>query len=375
VAGREDVSSGKLNTCALPAWQQAGPLARPDADSMTQTCSRAPGASRALRALRRWLPGALLCFAAVPAAQAQPVTRGVWPQRPIRVVVPFSAGGGSDIVARALAGGLSARLGQPVYVENRPGAATVLGTQAVVRAEPDGYTLLLSGSTSFSVNPALRKTLPYDPERDLAPVAIVARTSLALVAGQGTPWHSLPEMIANAKAHPGRIRYGTFGPGSGPHLAGEMLAMAAGIQLQAIPYTNTGQLLVAVNGGEVELGIEVAGALQRQVRAGRMRALAVLGMSRASALPEVPTLAEQGLREATFEAWFGLAAPARTPRDVIDKLSRALAATVRDAHVQASLRAQGMEPAAVGPAAFRTEADSEITRYRMQARRAGISVD
>jgi tripartite-type tricarboxylate transporter receptor subunit TctC len=345
---------------------------------MTPLLSRTPGAFNALRVLLRWLPGALLCVAAVPVVHAQvPLSAppGDWPQRPIRVVVPFSAGGGSDIVARALAGGLAARLGQPVYVENRPGAATVLGTQAVVRAVPDGYTLLLSGSTSFSVNPALRKKLPYDPARDLAPIAIVARTSLALVAGRGTPWGSLPEMIADAKARPGRIRYGTFGPGSGPHLAGEMLAMAAGIRLQAIPYTSTGQLAVAVDGGEVELGIEVAGALEPQVRAGRMRALAVLGEQRSSSLPDVPTLAEQGFREATFEAWFGLAAPARTPADVIDKLSVALASTVRDADVQEALRLQGMEPVAVGPAAFRREADSEITRYRMQANRAGISVD
>jgi tripartite-type tricarboxylate transporter receptor subunit TctC len=318
---------------------------------------------------------ALLCFAAMPGARAQAASTGAWPQRPIRVVVPFSAGGGSDIVARALAGGLAARLGQPVYIENRPGAATVIGTQSVARAAPDGYTLLLSGSTSFSVNPALRKKLPYDPARDLSPVAIVARTSLALVAGRGTPWRSLPEMISYAKAHPGRIRYGTFGPGSGPHLAGEMLSVAAGIQLQAIPYSTTGQLVTAVNGGEVELGIEVAGALEPQVRAGKMRALAVLGTARASSLPDVPTLAEQGLGEATFEAWFGLAAPAHTPVAVVDKLARALAATVRDADVRAALRAQGMEAVSVGPAAFRREADSEIARYRMQANRAGISVD
>ena len=344
---------------------------------MTQISSRTLGASCALFALRRGLPLALLCLAAWPGAPAQAAGTGAvgWPQRPIRVVVPFSAGGGSDIVARALAGGLSARLGQPVFVDNRPGAATVIGTQAVARAAPDGYTLLLSGSTSFSVNPALRKKLPYDPARDLSPVAIVARTSLALVAGQGTPWRSLPEMIAHAKAHPGRIRYGTFGPGSGPHLAGEMLSVAAGIQLQAIPYTTAGQLVTAVNGGEVELGIEVAGALEPQVRAGKMRALAVLGAARASSLPEVPTLAEQGLREATFEAWFGLAAPAHTPVAVVDKLSRALAATVRDANVREALRAQGMEAVSVGPAAFRREADSEISRYRMQAHRAGISVD
>lgn len=321
------------------------------------------------------LSALLLCLCGAAAVQAQARSPDAWPQRPIRVVVPFPAGGGSDTVARAMVQGLSKRLGQPVIIENKPGAATVIGTESVVRAAPDGYTLLLSGSTSFSVNPALRKKLPYDPSRDLAPIAIVARTSLALVVGEGTPWHSLPEVIAAAKAEPGRIRYGTFGPGSGPHLAGEMFAMAAGIELQDIPYRSSGQLMVALSVGEVEMGIDVAGTLAPQVRAGKVRAVAILGQDHSSMLPDVPTMAEQGLREATFEAWFGLAAPAGTPAAVLERISRAVTATVRNADVQASFRGQGMEPVAVGAAAFRKEADSEISRYRMQAHRAGISVD
>ncbi|MFM9921486.1 tripartite tricarboxylate transporter substrate binding protein [Variovorax sp. H27-G14] len=308
-------------------------------------------------------------------AHAQGVPQNGWPRKPIRVVVPFPAGGGSDTVARVLLQGLSKRLGQPVYIDNKPGAATVIGTDAVVRAAPDGYTLLLSGSTSFSVNAALRKTLPYDPTRDLAPIAIVARTSLALVVGEGTPWQSLQEVIADAKTQPGRIRYGTFGPGSGPHLAGEMFAMAAGIELQDVPYRSSGQLMVALGVGEVEMGIDVAGTLAPQVRAGRMRALAILGQDHSSMLPEVRTMAEQGLGEATFEAWFGLAAPAQTPPAVLARISRAVVATMADAEVRASLRAQGMAPVAVGAEAFRKEADSEISRYRMQAHRAGITVD
>ncbi len=309
------------------------------------------------------------------AARAQSPAPSDWPRKPIRVVVPFPAGGGSDTVARALSQGLSRRLGQPVYIDNKPGAATVIGTDAVVRAAPDGHTLLLSGSTSFSVNAALRRTLPYDPTRDLAPIAIVARTSLALVVGKNTPWQSLQDVIADAKAHPGRIRYGTFGPGSGPHLAGEMFAMAAGIDLQDVPYRSSAQLMVALAAGEVEMGIDVAGTLAPQVRAGKVRALAVLGLGHSSMLPEVRTMAEQGLGEATFEAWFGLAAPAQTPPAVLARISRAVFATVGDANVQASLRAQGMEPVTVGAAAFRKEADSEISRYRMQANRAGIKVD
>jgi len=322
------------------------------------------------------LAGLAVAVSALAALLPAPAfAQAAWPQRPIRVVVPFSAGGGSDLVARAMTQALSAQLGQPVFVDNKPGAATVIGTQAVVKAAPDGYTLLLSGSTSFSINPALRKKLPYDPSRDLAPIAIVARTSLALVVGKGTPWQSLPEVVASAKSRPGRIRYGTYGPGSGPHLAGEMLAMAAGIRLQAVPYRNNGQLLVALSVGEVDMGIDVAGTLAPQVNAGKLRALAVLGAGRSPALPEVRTLAEQGLSEATFEAWFGLAAPARTPAPVLDRLTRAVTGAMNDPALQATLRAQGMTPVDVGPVAFRAEAESEISRYRVQACRAGISVD
>ncbi|CAA2103512.1 Bug family tripartite tricarboxylate transporter substrate binding protein [Variovorax paradoxus] len=313
----------------------------------------------------------------VPGAHAQPHAppKDTWPQRPIRIVVPFSAGGGSDMVARAFAQSLAAQLGQPIVVENKPGAATVIGTESVVRAAPDGYTLLLSSSTSFSINPALRKRLPYDPLRDLAPIAIVARTSLALVVGREAPWHSLHEVIAAARAEPGRIRYGTFGAGSGPHLAGEMISRAAGIRLQAIPYRTTGQLMVALNNNEVDLGIEVAGAVASQVQAGTMRAIAVLGRERSRTFPEVRTLAEQGLRQATFEAWFGLAAPVRTPAAVIGRLSRAVTVAAGDVEVQATLRAQGMEPISLGAAAFRTEAEDEIARYRVEAERAGLSLD
>jgi tripartite-type tricarboxylate transporter receptor subunit TctC len=345
---------------------------RPLADFMNQT---APCAFVGLLPRLAGLLLCILCGGTAAPSHAQTAPQDGWPGRPIRVVVPFSAGGGSDMVARAFAQSLSAQLGQPIVIENKPGAATVIGTQSVVQAAPDGYTLLLSGSTSFSINPALRKRLPYNPSRDLAPIAIVARTSLALVAGHKTPWRSLPELIAAARAHPGRIRFGTFGTGSGPHLAGEMFAMAAGIRLQDIPYSTTSQLVVALNSGEVDLGIEVAGALAPQVQAGRMRALAVLGSERSSVFPEVRTLAEQGLGEATFKAWFGLAAPARTPASVIDRLSHAVAVAAGDPEVQAALRAQDMEPMALGPAAFRQEAEHEISRYRAEAVRAGISLD
>ena len=319
--------------------------------------------------------GLLLCAFAAFAVHAPALAQTTWPERAIKLVVPFPPGGGTDLVARAMGHSLSEHLGQPIVIDNKPGASTVIGTDAVAKATPDGYTLLLSGSTSYSVNPALRAKLPYDPTRDLAPIAIVARTPLVLVVGKGTPWKSLPELIAAAKAKPKTIRYATFGSGSGPHLAGELFALAAGIQLQDIPYKGSSQAAIAVIGGEIEVGIDTVASVAPHVQSGKLRALGIVGATRSSMLPEVRTLAEQGLPEATFDAWYGFAAPARTPAPVIDKLTRAVAATMGDAALQAQLRAQGMEPTVIGSALFRRQMESEIARYRALAHRAGIAAE
>ncbi|MBW8720199.1 MAG: tripartite tricarboxylate transporter substrate binding protein [Variovorax paradoxus] len=281
-------------------------------------------------ALFHRLRGLLACALALVAFHAPAQEK--WPDRPVKLVVPF-----------------------PPVVDNKPGASTIIGTDAVAKAAPDGYTLLLSGSTSYSVNPALRAKLPYDPVRDLAPIAIVARTPLVLVVGKGTPWHSMPELIAAAKAKPKSIRYATFGAGSGPHLAGELLALAAGIQLQDIPYKGSSQGSMAVIGGEIEVGIDTVAAVAPHVRSGKLRALGIVGAARSSMLPEVRTLAEQGLPDATFE--------------------RAVTATMGSAALQAQLRAQGMEPVVIGAAAFRSQMEGEISRYRALAHRAGIAAE
>ncbi|MET3496052.1 Bug family tripartite tricarboxylate transporter substrate binding protein [Variovorax boronicumulans] len=320
--------------------------------------------------------GLLLCAASILLTLVVPAhAQNAWPERPVKLVVPFPPGGGTDIVARAMGQGLSQQLGQPVIIDNKPGASTIIGTDAVAKAAPDGYTLLLSGSTSYSVNPAMRARLPYDPVRDLSPIAIVARTPLVLVVGNGTPWHSLPELIAAAKAKPKGIRYVTFGSGSGPHLAGELLALAAGIQLQDIPYKGSSQGAMAVIAGEVEIGIDTVASVAPHVRSGKLRALGIVGATRSSMLPEVRTLAEQGLPDATFDAWYGFAAPARTPAPVIDKLTRAVTATMGSAALQSQLRAQGMEPVVIGAGAFRQQMEGEILRYRALAHRAGIAAE
>jgi tripartite-type tricarboxylate transporter receptor subunit TctC len=312
---------------------------------------------------------ALALFATACMAQAA----DAWPAKAIKLIVPFPPGGGTDIVARALGQKLAERLGQPIVIDNKPGAATIIGADAVAKAAPDGYTLLVSGSSTFSVNAALRARLPYDPLKDLAPVAIVAKAPLVLVVQGASPWHSVAELAAAARAKPQGIRYATFGSGSGPHLAGELFAMAAGAKLQDVPYKGSSQSAIALIGGEIEMGIDTVAAVAPHVRSGKLRALAIVGTTRSSMLPNVPTMAELKMADATFDAWYGFAAPAGTPVPVIQRLAAEVSATMADKAVQDQLRAQGMEPAMMGAAAFRSLMESEISRYRALAHRAGIA--
>ncbi|RYF53482.1 MAG: tripartite tricarboxylate transporter substrate binding protein, partial [Comamonadaceae bacterium] len=208
----------------------------------------------------------ILCLALALAATALAPTTALhaqdtWPAKPIKLVVPFPPGGGTDLVARAMGQKLSERLKQAVVIDNKPGAATIIGTDAVAKAAPDGYTLLLSGSTSYTVNPAMRAKLPYDPVKDLAPIAIVARTPLALVVKADAPYAGVDALVAAARAKPQSIRYASFGSGSGPHLAGELFALATGTKLQEVPYRGSAQATMAVISGEIEMGIDTVAAV------------------------------------------------------------------------------------------------------------------
>ncbi|RST56319.1 tripartite tricarboxylate transporter substrate binding protein [Variovorax sp. MHTC-1] len=317
----------------------------------------------------------LLLAVAFTAAAGLAQAADAWPAKTVKLVVPFPPGGGTDIVARALGQKLAERLGQPVVVDNKPGAATIIGADTVAKAQPDGYTLLISGSSTYSVNAALRARLPYDPLKDLAPVAIIAKAPLALVVNAGSPWHSAAALAAAARAKPRDIRYATFGSGSGPHLAGELFAMAAGVKLQDVPYKGSSQSTVALIGGEIEMGIDTVAAVAPHVRSGKLRALAIVGTTRSSMLPDVPTMAELKMPDATFDAWYGLAAPAGTPAPVIQRLAAEVSAVMADKAIQDQLRAQGMEPVMIGVAPFRSLMESEISRYRALAHRAGIAAE
>lgn len=318
----------------------------------------------------------LFCLLApVGAALAQPATAPTWPTQPVRIVVPFAPGGGTDIVARAIGRKLGERLGQAVIIDNKPGAATVIGTDAVAKARPDGHTLLVSGSSTYTVNPALRTRLPYDPERDLTPVALVARAPLVLVVPASSTLRSLDDLLAEARARPGSLNYATFGSGSAPHLAGALLGLSAGVRFQDIPYKGSSPALMGLIGGEIQMGIDTVAAAAPHLRSGKLRALAIVGSTRSSQLPGVATLAELKRPEASLEAWYAMAAPGGTPPAVLHRLERELALILRDPQVQAQLRAQAMEPTLVGGSALRELMQSEVARYRALAHRAAITID
>lgn len=306
-----------------------------------------------------------------PLAQAN----DTWPSRPVKLVVPFSPGGGTDIVARAIGQKLSTRLGQPVLIDNKPGAATVIGTDAVAKADPDGYTLLVSGSSSYSVNPALRARLPYNVGTDLEPVAIVAQAPLVMVVNAAGPYQKVGDVVNAAKARPGALNHATFGSGSGPHLAGALFAQAAGVKLQDVPYRGSAQALTALLGGEIDIAIDTVAAAAPHIRAGKLRPLAIVGSVRSSLLPEVATVVELKLPDAVFDAWYAIAVPARTPAPVLRRLGTEVNAVMADAQLQSQMRAQGMEPVALGPKAMRTQIETETARYRALAHRAGIQAD
>jgi tripartite-type tricarboxylate transporter receptor subunit TctC len=318
--------------------------------------------------VKRALGWALLLSAAQAFAQA-------YPSKPVRIVVPYSAGGGTDIVARAVGQKLAEKWGQSVIVDNRVGANGIIGADAVAKAPADGYTLLMSTPAEVSTNPHLYANIPYNAERDFAPVTLIAVTPLVVAVNPGVPAKSVQELIALAKEKPGTMGFATPGAGSAQHLSGELLMMSAGIKLVHVPYKGAGQSIPDVIGGQVPIGIYGVLTISQHAKAGRLRMLAVTTPQRSSAYPDLPTLAESGFPGFDTSLWFGLVAPAATPRPVIGKLHDNVIEMLKLPDVKERIASQGADIVGDTPAEFAAFISAESAKYAKIIKQAGVKLD
>jgi tripartite-type tricarboxylate transporter receptor subunit TctC len=296
-----------------------------------------------------------------------------YPSRPLRFIVPFPPGGSSDLIARAIAPRIAERMGQPVLVENRPGAGGMIGVDLVAKAPPDGYTIGLAAAGALSSNISLYPTMPFHPEKDLAPVSMLAMIPFFLVAHPSQP-ASLKQLIEAAKAKPGGLAVGYGGNGSTMHLAGELLNMMAGIKLQPVPYKGSGPVSADVLGGQVPLGVVDVPSAIAHVKAGKMRALAVTTKRRIAAAPDVPTFEEAGVPGYEAIGWFGVVAPAGTPASIINRLNREIAAALAVPEIHDRALAAGAEPYTNSPQEFAALIREETRKWAEVIRTAGIKL-
>lgn len=309
---------------------------------------------------------AALLLGAVPHAAAQD-----YPTRPVRLVAPFAPGGGTDITSRILADGLSQVMGQTFVVDNRPGAGSVLGTDIVAKAAPDGYTVLVT-TISMAFNVALYRKLPFDTLRDLAPITLVADQPNILVAHPSLPAKTLPEFIALARKQPGKLNYGSAGVGSGTHLAMELLLLSQKVDLVHVPYKGTGPALTAVLGNEINAFFSTFASALPHVRSGRVHAIAVTSAKRADALPQVPTVAEQGVPGYDYSTWYGFLAPGATPRPIINRLNQAALKVLATPEIRKRYTSQGLNPLSMSPDEFAAYIRAETQKWVKVVRAAKI---
>jgi len=298
-----------------------------------------------------------------------------YPGKPVRIIVPYSAGGGTDIVARAVGQKLSEAWGQSVIVDNRAGASGMIGAEAVAKAPADGYTLLMATPPEVAVNHHLYSKISYRPERDFAPITLIAVTPLVIAVHPGVPARNMQQLVALAKAKPGTLAYATPGTGSTQHLTGEMLMAAAGIQLVHIPYKGAGQSIPDVIGGQVPLGIYGLLTISQQAKAGRLRVLAVTALKRSPTAPDLPTLAESGFPGFDTSLWFGLLAPAGTPQDVIGRVHAEALRALKLPDVVERIASQGADIVGNSPAEFAAFIAAESAKYAGIIRQAGVKLD
>lgn len=323
------------------------------------------------------IPRLLAAFTAalvlvVPLVQAQAPS---WPRQPVTLVVPFPAGGPTDAMARALAQKLAERLGQNVVVENKGGAGGTIAAEAVARAAPDGHTLFFGTTGTLAINPSLYSKLRYDPVRDFAPVSLMATTMNVLVVHPEVPAKNLSELVQLAKARPGTITYGSAGNGSSNHLSGELFRSTAGVQVNHIPYKGSAPALVDLLGGRLTMMFDTIAQQTQNVAAGKVRALAVTGPRRSPLLPDVPTAQEAGLKDFDVTIWFGVLAPAGTPAQVVERLSREIGLVMSGDEMRRRMQADGAEARPTTPAEFAAVIRRDLDKWGPVVKASGATLD
>lgn len=321
----------------------------------------------------------VLSAALVTLALAFGIVTGVgaqtYPNKPVRIIVPFPAGGNADILARILGQKMTESLGQQIVVDNRAGAAGIIGAQAAAKSPPDGYTLFMGTTGTQTTNPAVYAKLPYDPLKDFAPVSNFAGSPYVLVVHPSLPVRSLKELIALAKARPGTLHYASFGTGSSAHLTGVLLQTMAKIDIVHVPYKGGPPALADLVGGQVEMMFNLLPGVLPYVKGGRLRAIAVAAGKRTAAIPEMPTFAESGMPGFESDSWYGILVPAATPKEIIAKLNSEILRVLALPDVKQRLAAEGAEPMGDSPERFAEQIRKDLARWSKVAREANVKIE
>ena len=317
----------------------------------------------------------LVPLAALAQASLSAPSAGVYPSRPIRLIVPVPPGGAADFIARTVAPRLAASLGQPVVVENRAGASGVLASDFVAKSAADGYTLLQNSITTHGIGPHLATRLPYDPMKDLIPVTMLARLPLIMAVNAGTGWRSVQDLLADARRQPGKLAFASSGKGGAPHLTGELFRIVTGSDLIHVPYKGSGPAVTDLVGGQVQIMFDGAPSLMAHIQSGKLRVLAAASDQRNALVPDVPTFRELGFPGVEVALWYGVMAPAGTPAAIVQRLAAEIDTALRAPEVAERFRSQATEPIGGSPAQAEAFIAAEFKRWGEVIRKAGVSPD
>jgi tripartite-type tricarboxylate transporter receptor subunit TctC len=316
---------------------------------------------------------ALLMSVAVASAAFIAPALAEWPDRPLKLIVPFAAGSSSDTIARIVAAKAGEKLGQQIIVENRVGASTVIGTDAVAKAAPDGYTLGLANTTTHAASAALNTSLPFDPVKDFIPVAMIGSSPFVLISAPQLPAATLAEFVALAKAKPGALSYASAGTGTLAHLAGELFKRQAQVDITHVPYRGTAQSMIDLMQGRIELSVSTIPPTLQQIHEGKLRALAVMGEHRNGMLPEIPTVAEAGVPGCEAGLWTAIMVPAGTPAAIVKRLNETMATVAAASDVQQAMKIQGVDPEPGSPEAVAERIKADVVKWKDVVKTAKIA--